>query len=78
MKFTINDFKPFDKVLVRDFNEWKIDFFSYFKTVIDINSKEISIYVCMTGDKRECVPYNQETEYLLGTNKDYQGKYKTW
>jgi hypothetical protein len=77
-KFTIEDLKPFDKVLVRNFNEWKIDFFSHYKTIIDINNKEIGIYVCMTGDKEKCVPYNQETEYLLGTSKEYQGKYKTW
>ena len=27
---------------------------------------------------KECVPYNEETSYLLGTTKDYEGKYKTW
>lgn len=80
MKFTVEDLKPFDKVLARTFNysEWKVDFFSHFKTVIDINHREINVYVCMTGEKSECIPYNQETEYLLGTTKEYQGKYKTW
>ena len=79
-RFTVKDFKPFDRVLVRVFNhgEWNADFFSHFETIIDINNREVNVYVCISGGKSECVPYNDETKYLLGTTQEYKGKYKTW
>ena len=73
-KSLVKFFKPFDKVLVRDDNEcvWKADFYSHYKDNIDF------CYVC-TGDAyRQCIPYNEETAHLVGTNHDCSDKYKTW
>ena len=72
--FSINDFKPFDKVLVkRKHGGWSCAFYHYYnnydKGVVTIGSDELFNY---------CIPYNEETEYLLGTTKDYNGPYKTW
>lgn len=78
-KFTINDLKPFDKVLVRSGagDKWHINLFE------DVMRNEdkggIIEYLCMDdGYFGQCVPYNDETARLLRTAEDYNGKYKTW
>lgn len=60
------ELKPFDKVLVRDFESqaWQLSFFSY---------KDSDSYYCCNGcswDK--CIPYIGN-ESLLGTTKDMEG-----
>ena len=73
--FTIDDFKPFDKVLVRkDSREhWHIQFFSHY------NASNSLSYTCLFDCRYEyCVPYNDETKHLIGTTEEYNGKYKTW
>lgn len=70
--FTIADFKPFDKVLVRFDAEadWHPDFFVRLTGVL---------YDCIGSTYNSmCVPYNDETKLLLFTKTDYEGKYKTW
>jgi hypothetical protein len=70
-KFDITTLKPFDKVLVRDFDNtpWEIEFFSrlldgkYFK--------------CLDVSYIQCIPY-KANEHLLGTTNDCDGYYKTW
>lgn len=51
--------KPFDKVLVRDSDnyEWSCDFFC---------KEESNIYYCMTSYWNQCIPY-EGNEHLLGT-----------
>lgn len=60
--------KPFDKVLVRDYDseEWQINMFSYYK------SGEEYPYSCLKFSWKQCIPYNEEIAYLLGTREDYQ------
>jgi hypothetical protein len=61
-------FKPFDKVLMRDDNisEWRCGFFSHF------NKK-----YCVSGlHWIQCIPYNKETEHLVGTIQECPDKYK--
>lgn len=70
--FTIDDFKPFDKVLVRAIFGWKIELFAIYHKGWD------TPYECLGGNYDKCVPYNEETKHLLGTIKEYNGKYKTW
>jgi hypothetical protein len=70
--FTIDDFKPFDKVLVRAAFGWKIEFFAVYHKGWD------TPYECLEGSYDKCVPYNDETKHLLGTFEEYNGKYKTW
>lgn len=56
------EFKPFDKVLVRDNDNdiWQINIFAY--TVIGDYK-----YQTMTGGWKQCIPY-EENEHLLGTS----------
>lgn len=63
-------FKPFDKVLVRDDNslEWACGHFSH-----------LCDKYCVSGLYwNQCIPYNQETQHLVGTNQDCPDKYKIW
>lgn len=78
--FTLDDLKPFDKVLVRHHLHrkdgislvWEAMLFSHYTNVDEV------LYRAGGFTWKECVPYNEETSYLLGTTKDYEGKYKTW
>ena len=66
-------FKPFDKVLVRDFNidKWFATSFSD----ATINGK---YRICDNCYYDQCIPYNDETKHLIGTTDDAPEKYKTW
>lgn len=63
------ELQPFDKVLVRDNEDerWKPTFFG-FKN----ENKENYPYVTVSGYYAQCVPYNEQTKHLLGTNKTYE------
>lgn len=66
--------QPFDKVLVRDekCQYWDADIFSY----RDSEEDDYSFH-CLGGKKYDqCIPYNDETKYLLGTSYDTPEKYK--
>ncbi|WP_298108036.1 hypothetical protein [uncultured Bacteroides sp.] len=56
------ELKPFDKVLVRDNDDyyWSADFFSY------KDDDEYMSYRCVSGWYKFCIPY-QGNEHLLGT-----------
>lgn len=70
--FTINQLKPFDKVLVQDIrSHWTCDFYIRY----DNTHK---LYACITSTWDKCIPYNDETKHLLGTTDDCPKKYKTW
>lgn len=69
------EFKPFDKVLVRDTLDevWVPSFFSN----MDRDGEEY-LYGCITGNtivfySKYCIPYNEETKHLLGTTDDWKG-----
>lgn len=73
MEFVLSDLQPFDKVLVRNSRYpahiWRLGFFE---------SVREDGMVCTVGNEymySQCVPYNEETRCLLGTGKDYVGKY---
>lgn len=57
-------FKPFEKVLVRDFDNliWNANFYSYYASVQDGFN-----HVCVAGAYKQCIPY-KGNEHLLGTN----------
>lgn len=64
-----HQFKPFDQVLVRDNDEdtWVINHYGYLHT---IDGREL--HICAIGSGfLQCIPYNEETKHLLGTNKPY-------
>ena len=60
------EFKPFDRVLVRDldFNIWYNDIFSF-------RDKD-GRYICIGNKWDECIPYNEETAHLLGTTDNFE------
>lgn len=73
-RFDPNGLRPFDRVLVRD---------------VDGEIWEPSLYGYKNGQRRYactvegtvwkmCVPYNDETRGLLGTDKDCPERYKWW
>ena len=65
---TKHQFKPFDKVLVRDLDSerWRCDFFE------QQEEKEVFNVRCFRGVWRQCIPY-EGNEILLGTtNKPEQ------
>ena len=68
-RFDPKVFQPFDKVLIKNGNFWTPNFFGY------IAGQWVN---CVgTGDV-ECVPYNEETKHLIGTNDDCPEYYKWW
>lgn len=54
------ELKPFQPVLVRDFNHnvWHINFFE---------RKCGDYFQCLSGHWKQCLPYNDETAHLIGT-----------
>lgn len=70
-KFDVNTLHPFDRVLVRCSNNlnWQIGLFGY-KYGRCIYSNGTVYY--------QCVPYNDETKYLLGTIDACSDYYKWW
>ena len=73
-KFDPKTLKPFDRVLVRNFKayKWKCEHFSYFNEGND--------YPCMCSSNSYafCVPYNDETKYLVGTSYEAPEYYRWW
>lgn len=60
-------FKPFDMVLAR-FSKlagWTVDLFSHYNEGCE------TPYVCISGPKELCIPYNEHTAHLLGTTDPY-------
>ena len=70
-RFDPKTLQPFDKVLVRTELKgvWNIDIFGY---------KKGPFAVCLNTAINDCIPFNNETEHLLGTNDDCPEYYKWW
>ena len=73
-KFDAWTFRPYDMVLVRDATTrcWKVDMYGP-----NINPY-IGLITCASGSKPYCIPYNDETEHLVGTNDDCPEYYRWW
>lgn len=72
-KFDVNTLHYFDTVLVRDdiLDLWEIDFFSKL-------SNYSNSVVCYYYTWKQCIPYNEETKYLINTMDDCPEYYKWW
>jgi hypothetical protein len=71
--YDISNFKPFDKVLVREANNrtWAIDFFGF----VD----EDNLFICSGyGYYPQCIPFNDDTKHLLGTTDMPSEEYINW
>lgn len=73
-KFDPKTLKPFDKVLVRNKNDfWKCGLFS------NINSDACEYkYNCIGSEYCYCIPYNEDTKHLIGITDDAPEYYKYW
>ena len=71
-KFDPNTLQPFDKVLVFFNGIWVCDFYSYYK------KGSADFCVCVGTCTNRVIPYNNETEYLLGTDKEAPKFYRYW
>ena len=75
LKQKVDELKPFDKVLVRDYLEdkWMPNFFSCYDGTSEYK------YGCIAGNIHNvvfstyCIPYNEETKHLLGTTDEWKG-----
>lgn len=73
-KFDPKTLKPFDKVLVRDSRSdtWKCQFFSH------ILKDDDYPYACTHCNYGCCIPYNNDTKYLVGTTEEAPEYYRYW
>ena len=74
-KFNPKTLKPFDKVLVKCNNSesWKVQLFSHI-----IEGDKICPYVCISYNYKYCIPYNNDTKHLVGTNEEAPEYYRYW
>lgn len=72
-KFDPKTLNAFDKVICRNgLNVWHCDFFSSFMETWACP------YVCISGSYTYCIPYNDDTKHLVGTNDDAPEYYEYW
>lgn len=69
-RFNPKTFQSFDRILVLSKNEWVCRIISH--------TKEDMIYVTSGGFYDYCIPYNEETKHLVGTNKEAPEYYRYW
>lgn len=74
-KFNPKTLKPFDRVLVRDKDceNWNCGFFSH----KDASSAAYH-YRCIGTPYIYCIPYNDDTKHLVGTNEEAPEFYRYW
>lgn len=72
-RFDPKTLQPFDKVLVRNTvnSQWRCTFYSH-------ERKDIYKYVTIDYNYSYCVPYNDDTKHIVGTNEDAPEFYRYW
>ena len=71
-RFDPNTLKPFDKVLVYDTDgKWRCDLFSHIR---DDNNR--FLYATIGVNYSYCIPYNEDTKYLVGTTEEAPEYYR--
>ena len=72
-KFDPKTLQPFDKVLVRDDKtcEWKVNFYSH-------NIENTYPFKCIDNIYKCCIPYNNDTKHLVGTEEEAPEYYRYW
>ena len=70
--YDISNFKPFDKVLVRDRDEskWGNTYFGFY-------DEEQKVFVCDCYEWEQCIPF-EGNEHLLGTTDMCDEQYINW
>lgn len=73
-KFDLKTLQPFDRVLVRDYigDSWACNLFSHIQD-------DVFPYSCiMDSNWKYCIPYNEDTKYLVGTTNEAPKYYRYW
>ena len=72
-KFDPKTLQPFDKAIVRldKQNIWSCDLFSFVE-------EDFNLTKCCGGYYKYCIPYNDDTKHLVGTNKEAPEYYRYW
>lgn len=67
MKQNQFEFKPFDQVLVRDYDDdpWRAMYYSHF-------DKMYKKHYCGSSYWIQCIPYNENTAHLIGTCEPHE------
>ena len=75
-KFNPSTLKPFDRVLVRDsyIHKWKCALYSHTEEV----GNSSYVYITENSAYKYCIPYNDDTKYLLGTRGEALEYYRYW
>lgn len=73
-KFDPKTLHPFDKVLIRSTSDckWSCSLFSHINDKLEYNN------VCNGFNWKYCIPYNKETEHLVGTSEEAPEYYRYW
>ena len=73
-KFDPKTLQPFDKVLVRDGDNynWMCELLSHIKPEYEFN------YWCIGNGYKYCIPYNEDTKHLVGTADEAPEFYRYW
>ena len=81
-RFDPSTLKPFDKILVRRYGDvWVANLLSHYYNVIHPDNPNIHYLEFMTisnGIYRRCIPYNDDTKHLVGTNEEVPEYYRYW
>ena len=87
-KFDPKTLQPFDKVLVREncqIENWYAAYFSHIE--YDVSKYDLDVYeetpefmICTTDSSGfcYCIPYNDDTKHLIGTNREAPEYYRYW
>ena len=72
-KFDPKTLKPFAKVLARleDYGIWYCEWFSFIE-------KDTNLIKCCGAYYKYCIPYNEDTEHLVGTTDNAPEFYRYW
>ena len=80
-KFNPKTLNPFDKILVKRYDDvWMANFLSYY-TIINPkkpNLTYIEFTTISNGTYRCCIPYNDDTKHLVGTTDEAPEYYRYW
>ena len=80
-KFDPKTLKPFDKVLVKRYaGVWVANLFSHYGKIIHPGNHNtyLEFITISNGTYRHCIPYNDETKHLVGTNDEVPEYYRYW
>lgn len=78
-KFDPKTLKPYDKVLVFNYNDscWICDFYSHKADEQNCFNPDFP-YICIGDSSNRVIPYSEETKHLVGTTEEAPEYYRYW